>query len=167
MDAPSRDGAPGVRAGTIPPHAPLKERIGKQLLARFGARRRLGAPIERIPENLRRTADQLSLGLELIEDFRSGRYRAISWGSIAVLTGALLYAISPADVLPDAMLGLGGLDDAIILALATRLVRRQLEAYCEFRGYAWHDYFASPTHESAVPRAREPVTVLPADLPAN
>ena len=100
MDTPSLDVAPVARAGSIPPHPPLKERIGKQLLGRFGARRRLGAPLERIPENLHRTADQLSLGLELIEDFRSGRYRAISWGAIALLTGALLYVVSPADVLP-------------------------------------------------------------------
>jgi uncharacterized membrane protein YkvA (DUF1232 family) len=167
MDTPSLDVSPVARAGTIPPHAPLKERIGKQLLARFGARRRLGAPLERIPENLHRTAEQLSLGLELIEDFRAGRYRAISWGSVAVLTGALLYAVSPADVLPDAMLGLGGLDDAIILALATRLVRRQLEDYCEFRGYSWEDYFASPTKDAAKVRPSKPVTVEPVDLPAN
>lgn len=167
MDTPSLDVAPVARAGSIPPHAPLKERLGKQLLGRFGARRRLGAPLERIPENLHRTADQLTLGLELIEDFRAGRYRAISWGAIALLTGALLYVVSPADVLPDAMLGLGGLDDAIILALATRLVRRQLEDYCEFRGYAWEDYFASPTHQAGALRTRTPVTVEAADMPAN
>jgi uncharacterized membrane protein YkvA (DUF1232 family) len=128
-------------------HTSLKERISKKFLARFDARSSIGAPFERVPENLHRTANQLALGLELIEDFRENRYRRIPWGSLALLTGALLYAVSPADVLPDALLGLGSLDDAVVLALAVRLIRPQLEAYCQFKGYSWEDYFGSPVNK--------------------
>src|SRR6187551_696839 len=114
MDTPAFDVLPVTDdevVDPIDPKAPLRERVGKRLLARFNARLRLGAPLRRVPDNLHRTAKQLSLGLELIDDFHSGRYRAAPWGSIALLTGALLYAVSPADVLPDALLGLGSLDD--------------------------------------------------------
>lgn len=145
---------------------PIKERVGKTLMARFNARRRLGTPFERVPENLHRTANQLSLGLELIEDFRTGRYREISWGAMALLTGALLYAVSPADVLPDALLGLGALDDAVVLAVATRLLRGQLKAYSDFKGYAWSDYFGSPTEKPQDPHDSTHVTVEPTDIPA-
>jgi len=163
MDTPSIDVAPAKDTWLLNPKAPLKERLSKQFLARLNARRRLGASLERIPDNLHRTAKQLALGLEMVEDFRRGRYRAIPWGSLAVLTGALLYTVNPADVLPDAILGLGSLDDAIVLALATRFVRPQLEAYCEFKGYAWDEYFAVP--EKAVEST--PVTLEQGDMPAN
>jgi len=167
MATPTLD-VPTIPVETRPhqPRAPLKERVGKKLLARFGARRRLGAPLERIPEYLQRTARQVALSLELIEDFRSGRYRGMPWGSIAILTGALLYAVNPADVLPDAALGLGGFDDAVILALATRLVRRQLEDYCDFKGYSWNEYFAAATGKSAGFGDTTPVTVEARDMPA-
>jgi len=128
---------------THPAKRPLKERLSKTFLARFMARRSLGARFDRVPEKLHRTANQLSLGLELIDDFRSRRYREIPWGSLAILTGALLYTVNPADILPDAFLGLGSLDDAIVIAVAMKLIRPQLEAYCAFKGYAWEDYFGT------------------------
>ena len=37
--------------------------------------------------------------------------------AIVVLVGVAAYAIFPADVIPDAMLGLGQLDDIIVFAL--------------------------------------------------
>lgn len=164
MDAVISEPIPGQTKTQAKPS--LKERVGKTLMGRFNARRRIGAPFQRVPENLHRTANQLSLGLELIDDFRTGRYREISWGAIALLTGAMLYAISPADVLPDALLGLGALDDAVVLAVATRLLRGPLEAYCEFKGYRWSDYFGSATEKPSEPRATAPVEVEPDDVPA-
>jgi uncharacterized membrane protein YkvA (DUF1232 family) len=166
MDTPSLDPPSTTDNGKFAPKGTLRERLGKTFLARLQARRRLGAPLERIPDNLHRTARQLALGLEMIEDFRQGRYRAIPWGSLAVLTGALLYTVSPADVLPDTILGLGALDDAIVLSLATRVVRRQLEAYCEFKGYRWEEYFA-PIDKRVEPRRTTPIQVEPADFPLN
>jgi uncharacterized membrane protein YkvA (DUF1232 family) len=144
-----------------PAAATLRERLGKNLLARFYVRRRLGAPLLRAPDNLHRTARQLALGLDLIEDFRTGRYKKISWGSLALLTGAVLYSVSPGDVLPDPLVGLGSLDEAVVLALATRLVRSDLEAYCGFKGYSWHDYFPDASH-SVSSRADGHLRVEPA-----
>ncbi|OQX67992.1 MAG: hypothetical protein B6A08_12475 [Sorangiineae bacterium NIC37A_2] len=144
---------------------PWKERVGKLFMARFNARVRLGAPLERIPESLHRTANQVALALELLKDFRAGRYREIPWGSLAILTGALLYAVNPADVIPDALLGIGALDDAVVIAVALRLLRRDLEAYCAYKGYAWVDYFASPVSPLDRVRGAGPVVVDPVDVP--
>ena len=155
------------RADTTGAHdrAPWKERVGKLFMARFNARVRLGAPLERIPDNLHRTANQVALALELLKDFRAGRYRDIPWGSLAILTGALLYAVNPADVIPDALLGLGALDDVVVIAAALRLLRRDLEAYCAYKGYAWVDYFASPVSPRDRLGGGAPVTVDAVDLP--
>jgi|SRR6478609_4222410 len=163
MDTPARHLPPTTAKR---PKAPLKVRVGKALLGRLNAHLRVGAPLERVPENLHRTARQLALGLELVDDFQAGRYRAAPWGAIALLSGALLYAMSPVDVLPDALLGLGSLDDAVVLAVATRLVRRQLEAYCDFKGYSRDEYFP-PTHKFTGLRGTVPIFVETFDMPAD
>jgi len=161
MSILSQDVFPPTDTRDTPVRASLRERLGKGLLARLNAQRRLGAPVQRVPDNLHRSARQLALGLELLEDFRTGRYKAIAWGPLAVLTGAVLYSISPGEVLPDTLAGLGSLDEAVVLALATRLVRSELQAYCEFKGYGWRDYF--PAAAAGEGGARP---MVPADVPA-
>ncbi len=48
-----------------------------------------------VPQNMHRVASQTRLVLELIDDFRDGTYREVSWRSIALLVAGLLYAVSP------------------------------------------------------------------------
>lgn len=76
-----------------------------------------------------------------------------------------MYAVNPADVIPDALLGIGALDDAVVIAVALRLLRRDLEAYCAYKGYAWVDYFASPVSPLDRVRGAGPVVVDPVDVP--
>ncbi len=99
--------------------------------------------VRRVPTRMRLSANQLELVIELIDDFRSGAYRDVSWGAIAIMTGALLYSVSPADILPDALMGLGQLDDAIVLSIAMRLVRGELRKFIDFKGYDFEKYFPS------------------------
>ncbi len=99
--------------------------------------------VRRVPTRMRLSANQLELVIELIDDFRSGAYRDVSWGAIAIMTGALLYSVSPADILPDALMGLGQVDDAIVLSVAMRLVRGELRKYIDFKGYDFEKYFPS------------------------
>jgi len=94
-----------------------------------------------VPEGMHRVANQTRLVLELIDDFRDGTYREVSWRSIALLTGGILYSVSPADVVPDVLPIIGQLDDLVILAIVTRLVHGDLRDYCRFKGYDERDYF--------------------------
>lgn len=41
-----------------------------------------------------------------------------AWCSVAICVAALVYFISPVDIVPDIVFGFGQLDDAAILALA-------------------------------------------------
>ncbi len=79
--------------------------------------------------------------LELIDDFSSGAYRAVSWRTVAIAAAALLYSVSPSDVFPDVIPVVGAIDDIAVLALAMRFIRRDLEAYCRFKDYDPADYF--------------------------
>jgi uncharacterized membrane protein YkvA (DUF1232 family) len=79
--------------------------------------------------------------LELIDDVRSGRYRPPHWYTLPVAAGALAYAVSPADVVPDVLPLAGAVDDAVVLALAVWLLRRDLRDYCRFRGLPETQFF--------------------------
>lgn len=67
--------------------------------------------------------------LGLVTDYSRGRYRAIPIGSIAVIAGALGYLLSPMDLIPDFIPGLGLVDDAGVLGACLKIVRPQLERY--------------------------------------
>jgi uncharacterized membrane protein YkvA (DUF1232 family) len=94
-----------------------------------------------IPERMQRLTNQARLMLELVDDFRAGSYRMVAWRTLAIAGGALLYSISPSDVIPDFIPGAGALDDALVLGLAIRIVQRDLIKYCEYKGYDPADYF--------------------------
>lgn len=98
-----------------------------------------------VPQRMHTVANQTRLVLELIDDFKSGTYRDVSWRSIAILSAAVLYSASPADVVPDFLPFVGTLDDLAVVAVATRFARRELEAYCEFKGYPLEEYFGRGT----------------------
>ncbi len=66
---------------------------------------------------------------ELLRDRVAGVYRKIPWATIAALTGALIYVLSPIDLILDFIPGIGFLDDAIVIGLAIRLALPDLEKY--------------------------------------
>ena len=66
---------------------------------------------------------------ELLRDRVAGVYRATPWTTIAALTGALIYVLSPIDLILDFIPGIGFLDDAIVIGLAIRLALPDLEKY--------------------------------------
>jgi uncharacterized membrane protein YkvA (DUF1232 family) len=118
------------------------ERLGLKYIATFLSRRDLiRRHVEEIPERMQKVTNQARLAVELVDDFQAGRYRSTTWRSIALAAGALVYAVSPADVVPDLVPGVGTLDDLLVTGLALRLIRRDLEAYCRSKGYDPAAYF--------------------------
>lgn len=124
----------------------VRERLARRwaqplLEAMLSKRRAIIAELRSIPDRMQKVTNQARLMMELADDFRSGRYRRISWVSIAVAAATLVYAVSPADVVPDALPGLGAIDDMLVLTVAMRFLQGDLKEYCRFRGYAESDYF--------------------------
>ena len=66
---------------------------------------------------------------ELLRDRVAGVYRETPWTTIAALTGALIYVLSPIDLILDFIPGIGFLDDTIVIGLAIRLALPDLEKY--------------------------------------
>lgn len=131
------------------PHAPkgrwlerMAERFGRpklQLLTK--QRKAVVAELRRIPDRMQKVTNQARLVMELVDDFRAGAYRDVSWVSIAIAAACLVYSVSPSDVVPDVIPGLGAIDDMVVLTLGMRFLTRDLRAYCKFKGYREADYF--------------------------
>jgi uncharacterized membrane protein YkvA (DUF1232 family) len=99
------------------------------------------------PEALRRVAEESNKkGAakggpfdEVLEDFRTlvrlvvayarGNYRDIAPESLGLVVAGLLYVVSPLDLLPDAIPGVGMLDDAFVVGWVIKSVRHELDAF--------------------------------------
>lgn len=73
--------------------------------------------------------DELQLLFSLVKDYAKGDYTAISKSAIISILAGLLYFISPLDLVPDFILGLGFLDDVIVLRFVYKKMRKELEQY--------------------------------------
>ncbi len=67
--------------------------------------------------------------LRLIRAYYRGEYDGISASSLVVIIAAIVYLVSPLDVIPDAIPALGFLDDATVLSLALRRTRQDLDEF--------------------------------------
>lgn len=120
----------------------LWQKLGGRYITEVASREdALRSALRGIPDRMQKLTNQANLALELIDDFRAGHYRDVRWRNLAIGAAALLYSVSPTDVIPDFIPGLGALDDAALLAIAMRLVQKDLERYCEFKGYDRAQYF--------------------------
>jgi uncharacterized membrane protein YkvA (DUF1232 family) len=82
---------------------------------------------------LARLFQNLRLLVPLIKDYWTGTYRDVSAKSIVIFVAALAYIISPIDLIPDYILGLGQIDDATILCLSLYFLEKDLLKYKEWK----------------------------------
>ena len=69
----------------------------------------------------------------MVGDLFLGKYRKIPGRSIAVILFVILYILFPFDVLPDYILGIGQVDDALVLILALYFLEKDLQQYKEWK----------------------------------
>lgn len=86
-------------------------------------------------ETAKKKASRLGKHLEtfqlmwsLLQDYRAGNYTAIPWKFIAATGFAMIYLVSPLDVIPD-FLVLGFVDDAAVFGLVVSAFQSELEQY--------------------------------------
>ena len=77
--------------------------------------------------------EDINLMYQLLKDYKNGEYKEISWGVITSVIVALLYILSPIDLIPDFIPFFGFTDDAMIVALCLRFIGEDLEKYKKFK----------------------------------
>lgn len=67
--------------------------------------------------------------LRMIKAYASGEYRQLPWRTLVSLMGALLYLVSPIDIIPDFLGALGLIDDIWLLTKVFALAGKDIEDF--------------------------------------
>jgi uncharacterized membrane protein YkvA (DUF1232 family) len=98
---------------------------------------------------LAKFAEDMGLLFSMVKDYVSGAYREIPWTTITGVIGALVYILSPIDLIPDFIPFIGLIDDAAVLALCLKTIAADLHKY-----KAWKQRV--PNRSEIPPRAEPP-----------
>lgn len=77
--------------------------------------------------------DNMRLLFLMLRDYWRGTYRQLPWWCVAVLIFTLLYALSPLDLIPDAIPFIGMLDDVSLMYLCYKVIEGEIEKYRKWR----------------------------------
>jgi len=64
--------------------------------------------------------------------FCSGKYKRVPWENLISVIVAIAYFVSPLDLIPDFLPGVGYLDDAMIVRFVYRAVKAELDRFMEW-----------------------------------
>ena len=81
---------------------------------------------------LKRYWEDVKTAFSLLRDWYKGDYNDVPFRMVSAITAALIYLISPLDVVPDCIPLAGLVDDALVLAAVFALSRRDLDAYSKW-----------------------------------
>ncbi len=119
--------------------APMSKYFAK---SRARARKMLDDPeaLKRVAEESHRSEASMSGPFDsVMDDFRAlvrlvvayarGNYRDIPPDALALVVAGLLYVVSPIDLIPDSIPGIGIVDDAVVVGWVIKTVREELDAF--------------------------------------
>ena len=71
--------------------------------------------------------------VSLVRSYIRKEYTDIPLGTIISIVSALLYIVSPVDLIPDVIPGIGYLDDMALLVLVLKFIHSDVEEYKKWR----------------------------------
>jgi uncharacterized membrane protein YkvA (DUF1232 family) len=77
---------------------------------------------------------KLRLFWMVLRDYANGSSRKLPWKALAALAAAVVYVVTPFDLVPDLLVPFGFTDDVLVVALTWGLVKRELREYCTWKG---------------------------------
>ena len=78
---------------------------------------------------IRELGDRIKLLGRLVRAYANGSYREITVGNIVLIVAAILYFVTPIDLIPDAIPGAGLMDDATVLAFVLAKLEIELDRF--------------------------------------
>lgn len=67
--------------------------------------------------------------LRLTHAWSTRRYHQAPWKSVLLAVAAILYFLNPIDLIPDALLGIGFLDDAAVIGMVVKAIHNELRRF--------------------------------------
>jgi uncharacterized membrane protein YkvA (DUF1232 family) len=67
--------------------------------------------------------------VRVVRDYQRAEYRDIAAAKLLIIIAAIIYFVSPFDVIPDWIPVLGHIDDAFVVSLALKSVRSDLDTF--------------------------------------
>jgi uncharacterized membrane protein YkvA (DUF1232 family) len=67
--------------------------------------------------------------IRVVRDYQRGEYRDMAAPKLLIIIAAIIYFVSPFDVIPDWIPVLGHIDDAFVISLALKSVRTELDTF--------------------------------------
>ena len=83
--------------------------------------------------SLKRFLNDVALLISMIKDCLSGAYQHIPVWVIGAVVFALLYVLSPIDLIPDFIPVIGFVDDAVVLGLCLALTEKDIQKYQQWK----------------------------------
>lgn len=80
-------------------------------------------------EGLKDVLDDLKMLYNYVHDIATGSYTDYSKAKLAIAVAALVYVVSPIDVIPDFIPVFGLLDDVAVIGFAIKQLCEELEKY--------------------------------------
>jgi len=77
--------------------------------------------------------DKLHLFVDLVKAYTKGEYKNVQPSTIVTIIGALLYFISPIDLVPDFIIGLGIFDDAAVIGFTLKKLSKELDQFEQWK----------------------------------
>ncbi len=132
--------APSEAAGSLSqnPAFALARRAAVRVMRRrarlFRLVRSAYARLARHEQALAWIRDDLRTLLRLARTWARREYRAVPWRSVLYAVAALLYFVNPVDLIPDALAGIGFVDDVAVVGAVVRAIRADLERFRRWEG---------------------------------
>ncbi|MBY0144711.1 YkvA family protein [Neobacillus niacini] len=77
--------------------------------------------------------EKLQLFFDLVQAYSKGEYRNVAPATILTIIGAILYFVSPLDVVPDFLVGLGILDDAAVITFTLKKLSAEIDEFKKWK----------------------------------
>jgi uncharacterized membrane protein YkvA (DUF1232 family) len=77
--------------------------------------------------------EKLQLFFDLVNAYSKGEYRNVAPTTILTIIGAILYFVSPLDVVPDFLVGLGILDDAAVISFTLKKLSVEINEFKKWK----------------------------------
>ena len=79
------------------------------------------------------TLAMVPIMISLVRSYIRKEYTRIPMGTIIAIVSALLYVLTPIDLIPDVIVGAGYIDDALVVATCLKLVKSDVDEYQKWK----------------------------------